>query len=202
MAKMTVKEHDIINFSMNADVGAHRYYDKEVLCKDGNLVVNLDGNDIPLDKVYHIEVVGTACIYIEPPSEEKGMSEREKIIKGLQCCTHDGCKGCPFRRYKCTCQTDLMFSALEYIKRKAPPIIQQKTARGFNTVDLTDKYGAPFYVRQSSVNMSEVWIGIKAMSEPNDRHYQGNIVGDQIYAILVDNKTWKAIKKARKMCKK
>ena len=67
MAKMTVKEHDIINFSMNADVGAHRYYDKEVLCKDGNLVVNLDGNDIPLDKVYHIEVVGAACIQVEPP---------------------------------------------------------------------------------------------------------------------------------------
>ena len=26
---MTVKEHDLINFSMNADVGAYRYYDKE-----------------------------------------------------------------------------------------------------------------------------------------------------------------------------
>ena len=67
MAKMTVKEHDIINFSMNADVGAYRYYGKEVLYKDGNLVVNLDGNNIPLDKVYHIEVIGTACIQVEPP---------------------------------------------------------------------------------------------------------------------------------------
>lgn len=187
---------------MKADVGARRYYNKEVLCKDGNLIVNLDGNDIPLDKVYHIEVVGAARIHIEPPNEERGISQREKIIKGLQRCTRDGCNGCPFRRYKCTCQTDLMLSALEYIKREEPPITLQKTARGFNTIDLTDKYGAPFYVRQSSVNMNEVWIGIKAMSEPNDRHYQGNIVGDQIYAILVDNKTWKAIKKARKMCKK
>lgn len=199
---MTVKEHDIINFSMNADVGAHRYYDKEVLCKDGNLVVNLDGNDIPLGKVYHIEVVGAAHIHIEPPNEERKISEREKIIKGLQCCTRDGCNGCPFRRYKCTCQTDLMLSALEYIKREELPITLQKTARGFNTIDLTDKYGAPFYVRQSSVDMSEIWIGIKAMSEPNDRHYQGNIVGDQIYAILIDDKTWKAIKKARRLCRK
>lgn len=66
MAKMTAKEHDLINFSMNADVGSYRYYGKEVLCKDGKLVVNLDGNYIPLDKVYHIEVVGEACIHIEP----------------------------------------------------------------------------------------------------------------------------------------
>ena len=199
---MTVKEHDIINFSMNADVGAHRYYDKEVLCKDGNLVVNLDGNDIPLDKVYHIEVVGAAHIHIEPPNEERKISKREKIIKGLQCCTRDGCNGCPFRRYKCTCQTDLMLSALEYIKKEELPITLQKTARGFNTIDLTDKYGAPFYVRQSSVDMSEVWIGIKAMSEPNERRYQGNMVGEEIYAILIDDKTWKAIKKARRLCRK
>ena len=150
MAKMTVKEHDIINFSMNADVGAYRYYDKEVLCKDGSLVVNLDGNDIPLDKVYHIEVVGAA----------------------------------------------------EYIKREELPITLQKTARGFNTIELTDKYGAPFYVRQSSVDMSEDRIGIKGMSEPNERRYQGNMVGEEIYAILIDDKTWKAIKKARRLCRK
>lgn len=143
---------------MNADVGAHRYYDKEVLCKGGNLIVNLDGNDIPLDKVYHIEVVGAARIHIEPPNE--------------------------------------------YIKREEPSITLQKTARGFNTIDLTDKYGAPFYVRQSSVDMSEVWIGIKAMSEPNERRYQGNMVGEEIYAILIDDKTWKAIKKARRLCRK
>lgn len=115
IGKMTVKEHDLINFSMNADVGAHRYYDKEVLRKDGNLIVNIDGNDVPLNKLYHIEIVGTTRIYIEPPDEEKGMTETEIIIKGLKCCTRDGCKRCPFRKYKCTCQIDLKHSALSYI---------------------------------------------------------------------------------------
>ena len=111
------KEHDLINFSMKADVGARRYYNKEVLYKDGNLIVNLDGNDIPLGNIYHIEVVGTSRIKIEPPTEEKGMSEREKIIKALKCCTHDGCDKCPFRKYKCTCQIDLAASALAEIEQ-------------------------------------------------------------------------------------
>lgn len=69
---------------MNANVGTHRYYDKEVLCKNGSLVVNLDGNDIPLDKVYHIEVTGRANIRIESPNEEKEMdSEYLWGIEGI-----------------------------------------------------------------------------------------------------------------------
>ena len=112
---MQVKEHDLINFSMNADVGANRYYDQEVLSKDGNLFVNINRNDIPLDKVFHIEVVGVAHIHIESSDRETEINEGEKIIKGLKCCSHDGCDGCPFQRYKCTCQTDLMYSAFSYI---------------------------------------------------------------------------------------
>lgn len=77
-----------------------------------------------------------------------------------------------------------------------------KTSRGFNNEDLIDKYGAPFYIRQSSCNMSDVWLGIETMDKPNDRGYQGNMPGDKIYAILIDDNVWKKIKKARRMCRR
>lgn len=77
-----------------------------------------------------------------------------------------------------------------------------KTSRGFNNADLTDKYGAPFYIRQSSCNMSDVWLGIEVMDKPNDRGYQGNMPGDKIYSILIDDNVWKKIKKARRMCRR
>ena len=77
-----------------------------------------------------------------------------------------------------------------------------KTSRGFNNEDLTDKYGGPFYIRQSSADMSDVWLGIVAMDKPNEFGYQGNMRGDKIYAILIDDNIWKKIKKARKMCRR
>lgn len=81
-------------------------------------------------------------------------------------------------------------------------LIMRKTNRGFNHEDLTDKYGAPFYIRQSSANMNDVWLGIKAMDEPNDMGYQGNKHEDKIYAILIDDNVWKKLKKARRMCRR
>lgn len=78
----------------------------------------------------------------------------------------------------------------------------RKTNRGFNHEDLTDKYGAPFYIRQSSADMSDVWLGIKAMDEPNENGYQGNKPEDKIYAILIDDNVWKKLKKARRMCRR
>lgn len=78
----------------------------------------------------------------------------------------------------------------------------RKTNRGFNHEDLTDKYGAPFYIRQSSVDMSDVWLGIKAMDVPNENGYQGNKQEDEIYAILIDDDVWKKLKKARRMCRR
>lgn len=78
----------------------------------------------------------------------------------------------------------------------------RKTNRGFNHEDLTDKYGAPFYIRQSSADMSDVWLGIKAMDEPNENGYQGNKLEDNVYAILIDDNVWKKLKKARRMCRR
>ena len=77
-----------------------------------------------------------------------------------------------------------------------------KTNRGFNHEDLTDKYGAPFYIRQSSADMSDVWLGIKAMDVPNECGYQVNKPEDNVYAILIDDAVWKKLKKARRMCRK
>lgn len=78
----------------------------------------------------------------------------------------------------------------------------RKTNRGFNNKDLIDKYGAPFYISQSSGNMRDVWLGIEAMDAPNDRGYQGNKREDGVYAILIDDKVWKKLKKARHMCRR
>lgn len=78
----------------------------------------------------------------------------------------------------------------------------RKTSRGFNYEDLTDKYGAPFYIQQSSVDMSDVWLGIKAMERPDENGYQGNKPEDKVYAILIDDKVWKQLKKARRMCRR
>ena len=54
---MMVKEHYLINFSVNAEIGVRRYYNKEVLCKDGILIVKIDDVDVPICEVYHIEIV-------------------------------------------------------------------------------------------------------------------------------------------------
>ncbi len=78
----------------------------------------------------------------------------------------------------------------------------RKTNRGFNHEDLVDKYGAPFYIRQSSADMSDVWLGIKAMDEPNEWGYQGNMLEHKVYAILIDDDVWKKLKKARRMCRR
>lgn len=77
-----------------------------------------------------------------------------------------------------------------------------KTNRGFNNVDLTDKYGAPFYIRQSSANMNDIWIGIKAMEKPTDSGYQGNKIDDNIYSVLIDDALWRDIKRAVKKVRK
>ena len=57
---MTVKEHDIINFSVKIDFGAQRYYGKEVLCEGNELIINTNDGKIPLHQAFHIEVVGTS----------------------------------------------------------------------------------------------------------------------------------------------
>ena len=55
---MIVKGHYIINFSIKTENGARRYYNQEVLSKDGDLIVKIDGVDVSLSEVYHIEIVG------------------------------------------------------------------------------------------------------------------------------------------------
>lgn len=55
---MIVKEHDKINFSIKTANGARRYYNQEVFSKDGDLIVKIDGVDVSLSEVYHIEIVG------------------------------------------------------------------------------------------------------------------------------------------------
>ena len=57
---MIVKEHDYINFSMRAEIGVRRYYSKEVLCKDGRLIIRIDNCEIPLNEIFHIEIVGNS----------------------------------------------------------------------------------------------------------------------------------------------
>jgi hypothetical protein len=79
-----------------------------------------------------------------------------------------------------------------------------KTERGFNNIDLKCKYGMPFYIRQSSGNMNDVWLGIIA-TEPEGTTRGGssyNAIGQEVYSILIDDKVFKEIKKARKLARK
>lgn len=46
--------------------------------------------------------------------------EIQEVLLGLKCCTDPkskGCSECPFARYKCTCQQDLMFAARVVIEK-------------------------------------------------------------------------------------
>ena len=57
--QMEIKEKDIINFSMRAEVGVRRYYNKEVFCKEGQLFVNVGDKDVPVSEIFHIEIIGS-----------------------------------------------------------------------------------------------------------------------------------------------
>jgi len=79
-----------------------------------------------------------------------------------------------------------------------------KTERNFNNVDLKCKYGMPFYIRQSSGDVNDVWLGIVA-TEPQGTTRGGaayNAIGQEVYSILIDDKVWKAIKKARRLARR
>ena len=78
-----------------------------------------------------------------------------------------------------------------------------KTQRGFNNIELKCKYGMPFYIRQSSGDMSDVWLGIEA-TEPEGTTRGGaayNAIGEKVYSILIDDKVFKEIVKARKLAR-
>lgn len=80
----------------------------------------------------------------------------------------------------------------------------KKTARGFNTIDLKCKYGMPFYIRQSSGDSKDVWLSIVA-TEPQGTTRGGaayNAIGQEVYTILIDDKVWKEIKKARRLARR
>ena len=53
---MIIKEHYLIDFSIKTENGARRYYNQEVLSNDGDLSVKINGVDVSLGEVYHIEI--------------------------------------------------------------------------------------------------------------------------------------------------
>ena len=56
---MIIKEKDVINFSMSAEIGTHRYYNKEVFCKEGQLFVKVNDKDVTLSEIFHVEIIGS-----------------------------------------------------------------------------------------------------------------------------------------------
>ena len=79
-------------------------------------------------------------------------------------------------------------------------MIVDKTCRGFNNIDLKDKYNQTFYIRQSSCNMNDIWLGIERDTQTKDPLNQ--VDTSKTYSILIDEKLWKQIKKARRLARK
>ena len=67
---MVVKEHNIINFSIKTENGSRRYYNQEVLSKDGDLIIKIDGIDVSLSEVYHIEIVDNLTTILDVNESE------------------------------------------------------------------------------------------------------------------------------------
>jgi hypothetical protein len=89
-------------------------------------------------------------------------------------------------------------------------IEKTKTARGFNHVDLKCKYNQPFYIRQSSGDMNDVWLGIELFAErpegtpvtmPFNEAKIDPLTGKCIATLLIDDKTFALICRARRMCR-
>ena len=53
-------------------------------------------------------------------SSKNTFSNLQETIEALTCCTDSsrGCDSCPFDRYECTCQQDLMFAALQLLSKQ------------------------------------------------------------------------------------
>lgn len=63
----------------------------------------------------------TTCSEYEVQEEPTCTTEEvQEVLLGIKCCTDPkskGCSTCPFARYKCTCQQDLMFAAGAVIEK-------------------------------------------------------------------------------------
>lgn len=77
-----------------------------------------------------------------------------------------------------------------------------KTNRGFGHIDLKCKYNMPFYIRQSSGDMKDVWLGIELFDKRPDETPETmpfNATNKGHAVILINDEIWKQIKKARKL---
>jgi hypothetical protein len=63
----------------------------------------------------------TICSEHEVKEEPMSTAEEaQEVLLGIKCCTDPkskGCSECPFSRYECTCQQDLMFAAGAVIRK-------------------------------------------------------------------------------------
>ena len=56
--------------------------------------------------------------------------DREKVIKGLECCTHDTCVECPYKEEKCCTYWQpfpnmLLRDTLELLKAQEPKLVRR-----------------------------------------------------------------------------
>lgn len=65
--------------------------------------------------------VHTVCSDYEVQEEPTYTNEEaQEVLLGIKCCTDPkskGCSACPFARYECSCQQDLMFAAEAVIEK-------------------------------------------------------------------------------------
>lgn len=84
------------------------------------------------------DTVCSRYIVNELPEEDlkTTFSSLQETIEALTCCTEygRGCETCPFARYECTCQQDLMFAALQLLsKQKSYIEVLERLVNGYTT---------------------------------------------------------------------
>lgn len=77
------------------------------------------------------------------------MSDREKVLKGLEFCLEDGCKGeeCPYHCYN-NCATVLRRDSFELLKKQEPVIPKEERLNDVDSIYRCGNCGTHFYYRQ------------------------------------------------------
>lgn len=129
------------------------------------------------------------------------MADREKVMKGLECCTadiptdnnihkDDFCKNCPYHKpefWYCFAQVDLMRDALELLKAQGPrPMTAEELENALDTVVWIETKGL-------QKNSSSQYAILESYSRKYGYFYLLHLRNEHpsVYPYTKINKTWR-----------